>query len=173
MEGPGTQTTQRFAIRRVCFIAGRNPLRPGLQGEAQVQRRQALTAVAGAIAISGSSLSGMSSEGETKPEQDHIQWVTEVLIKMQSIKPGMTRQDLYKVFRTEGGLVFSPYKRTFVSRDCPYFKVNVEFRAAAADPTKQQEEPQDERDDEKLIGGNPADVIANISTPYLQFSIMD
>jgi hypothetical protein len=144
-----------------------------IAGEAQVQRRQALTALAGAVAISGSSLFCISSGGETKPEQDHIQWVTEVLIKMQSIKPGMTRQDLYKVFRTEGGLVVSPYKRTFVSRDCPYFKVNVEFRAAAVGPTKQEKEPQDEKDDEKLIGGNPADVIANISTPYLQFSMMD
>ena len=138
-----------------------------------MQRHLALKLVAGAAAINGGSLLGLPSENETKARQDHIQWVTDVLIKMQSIKPGMSKEALCRVFRTEGGLVFSPYKRTFVSRDCPYFKVDVELRAAAEDPKKQQAEPQDEKDDEKFVGGDPADVIVSISRPYLQFSIMD
>jgi len=46
---------------------------------------------------------------------------------MQTIKPGMTRKALLAVFTTEGGL-YTDLQRTFVSRDCPYFKVDVEFR---------------------------------------------
>jgi hypothetical protein len=142
-------------------------------GEVQMQRREALKAVASAFALGRYSMVGTSSKSQRNLRQDHVQWVTEVLTKMQSIKPGMNKQALYKVFTTEGGLVFSPYKRTFVSRDCPYFKVDVEFHAAPADPKMQQQEPQDEREDEKSVGGNPADIIASISTPYLQFSVMD
>ena len=40
----------------------------------------------------------------------------------------MTREELMKVFRTEGGLSTGLH-RTFVSRECPYFKGDVEFRA--------------------------------------------
>jgi hypothetical protein len=138
-----------------------------------MQRRQAFKAVAGALAFGGYSLFGVSSKNQRKLPRDHVQWVTDVLIKMQSIKPGMTKQALYEVFTMEGGLVFSPYKRTFVSRDCPYFKVDVEFRAADVDPKRHDDEPQDEKDDENFVGGNPADMIVNISTPYLQFSILD
>jgi hypothetical protein len=47
---------------------------------------------------------------------------------METIKPGMTREELLKVFATEGGLS-TGLNRTFVSRDCPYFKVDVEFEA--------------------------------------------
>jgi hypothetical protein len=61
--------------------------------------------------------------------QDRNVWVTNALEKIESIKPGTTRQDLLKVFKSEGGLS-TGLRRTFVSRDCPYFKVVVEFKAA-------------------------------------------
>jgi hypothetical protein len=56
------------------------------------------------------------------------EWVRDTLAKMESIKQGMAREELMKVFRTEGGLS-TGLRRTFVSRECPYFKVDVEFRA--------------------------------------------
>lgn len=40
----------------------------------------------------------------------------------------MTRADLLKVFTTEGG-ISTGLHRTYVSRDCPFFKVDVDFRA--------------------------------------------
>jgi len=43
---------------------------------------------------------------------------------MLTIRSGMTRADLIKVFTTEGGLS-TPFQQTFVGRDCSYFKVNV------------------------------------------------
>jgi hypothetical protein len=86
-------------------------------------------------------------------QPDHTAWVAQALKKMETIKPGMTREKLLTVFTTEGGLS-TTQQRTYVSRDCPYFKVDVEFDAAGK-------------------AENPRDVIRKISRPYLQFSIID
>ena len=96
--------------------------------------------------------------------QDHKAWVAHALEQMETIKPGMTRQDLLKVFMTEGGLS-TGLRRTFVSRECPYFKVVVEFKAAA----------RPDRDNAgfvTLVEDN-RDIIVKVSKPYLQFSIAD
>jgi len=83
---------------------------------------------------------------------------------MQRIKPGMTRNSLLRVFTTEGGLS-TGLQRTFVSRDCPYFKIDVEFQAVGR-PDR------DENERVTLVEGNE-DIILKASTPYLQFSVMD
>jgi hypothetical protein len=83
---------------------------------------------------------------------------------MLTIKPGMTRNQLMQIFSTEGG-ISTAKQRTFVSRDCPFFKVNVKFRRTAdSGVSGSQSEWLEERDD---------DVITDISGPFLQFSIMD
>jgi hypothetical protein len=96
--------------------------------------------------------------------QDHNAWVTNALKKIESIKPGMTRQDLLKVFTTEGGLS-TGLRRTFISRDCPYFKVVVEFKAA----------PGPDRDNAGFLNSveDNRDIIVKVSQPYLQFAIGD
>jgi hypothetical protein len=104
------------------------------------------------------------SAGQEWPPQDHIAWVSRTSQKIETIKPGMTRFDLLKVFWTEGGLS-TRLQRTFVSQDCPYFKVDVEFKLAArpdSDNTGFATVPEDNRD-----------IIVKISKPYLQFSITD
>jgi len=83
---------------------------------------------------------------------------------METIKSGMTRFDLLKVFRTEGGLS-TGLQRTFVSRDCPYFKVDVEFKAVARRDS-------DNAGFVTLLEDN-RDIIVKISKPYLQFTIGD
>ncbi len=88
---------------------------------------------------------------------DHVAWVSDALKRMQTIKPGMTREALLVVFTAEGGLS-TPMSRTFVSRDCPYFMVDVEFQRAIGRP---------ERD--LLHDEDPTDVIRTISRPYLEF----
>jgi hypothetical protein len=93
-----------------------------------------------------------------------VAWVAEVLKRMQTIKPGMTRQTLLTAFTTEGGLS-TGLQRTFVSRDCPYFKVDVEFQAVGR-PNR------DENGRVTLVEGDE-DIILKLSTPYLQFSVMD
>lgn len=57
---------------------------------------------------------------------DHLDWLAEVMRQMEMIKPGMSRADLMTVFTTEGRLS-SRDRRTFVSRQCRYCKVDVSF----------------------------------------------
>src|SRR5262245_11285252 len=58
--------------------------------------------------------------------QGQTEWVANSLKEIQTIKVGMTRTDLLKVFTTEGGLS-TGLTRTYVYRECPYIKVDVEF----------------------------------------------
>ena len=96
--------------------------------------------------------------------QDHVAWVSETLVRMHTIKAGMTRNDLLKVFTTEGG-IYTRLQRKFVSRDCPYFKVDVEFSAVGS--------LNRDRDGRPAFEEDPRDVILKISKPYLEFSVMD
>jgi hypothetical protein len=106
------------------------------------------------VVIGGSSIRSASPE---RAAHDHVTWVSHTLEKMEIIKPGMTRWDLLKVFRTEGG-ISTGLRQTFVSQDCPYFKVDVEFKSGAG-PDKPGVVilPQDNRD-----------IIVKVSKPYLQ-----
>ena len=83
---------------------------------------------------------------------------------MQTIKPGMSREALLEVFTTEGGLS-TALQRTFVSRDCPYFKVDVEFKAVG----------RADRDNQGRVTliEDARDPIVKISRPYLAFSVAD
>jgi hypothetical protein len=69
----------------------------------------------------------LESSSQSSCIQEHQVWVAHALEKMESIKTGMTRADLLKVFRSEGGLSTGLH-RTFASRDCAYFKVTLNFR---------------------------------------------
>ena len=82
--------------------------------------------------------------------------IANVLKQCQMIKPGMTRAELSDVFSTEGGLSTVTH-RSYVYRDCPYVKVDVDFAHLAA---KQDVE-------------RPTDVVTRISKPYLEWSIAD
>jgi hypothetical protein len=96
--------------------------------------------------------------------QEHNVWVGRALEQMESIKSGMTREELLKTFTTEGGLSTGLH-RTFVSRDCAYFKVDVEFKPVGR--------PDRDGDGRVTLEEDPRDIIVKISRPYLQFSITD
>jgi len=108
-----------------------------------IDRRVALTILA------ASALRGQGDPG-------HVTWVANILKRMETIKAGMTRESLLTVFTTEGGLS-NRFQRIYVSQECPYFKVDVEFEAAG----------------ENRDGEDMRDRILKISRPYLQFSILD
>src|SRR5436190_7438557 len=94
--------------------------------------RLLLVAVVAALAatVSYSTLVGAAKPvPQALGQQDHNAWVADTLKRMQAVKPGMTRGDLLTVFTTEGGLSTGLH-RTFVNRECPYFKVDVDFTAA-------------------------------------------
>jgi hypothetical protein len=126
-----------------------------------MQRRRVFSLIAAAT-VSGQR--SIFAEGQQKTNEAHVEWVTQVLERMQTIKPGGTRQALLTVFTTEGGLS-TGLQRTFVSRDCPYFKVDVQFR-----PVGRPE--RDESGRVTLVEGEN-DIIVKLSPFYLQFGIYD
>jgi hypothetical protein len=96
--------------------------------------------------------------------QEHTAWVAQVLQKMETIRPGMTREQLLTVFTTEGGLS-TGLRRTYVSRDCGAFKVDVEFRAVGR--------PDRDAEGRVTLLEDGRDIIVRVSQPYLQFGIAD
>jgi hypothetical protein len=120
--------------------------------------------LAGGAIGSGHASFGILHNAIDQAPQNHVAWVTGVLKRMQTVIPGMTREALYQVFTTEGGLS-TGLQRTFVSRDCPYFKVDVEFQAVGR--------PDRDGDGRVTLVEDARDLILKISRPYLQFSIMD
>jgi hypothetical protein len=126
-------------------------------------RRQFLKSLA-AFSLVGGATALSSSPDDSGSSSDHVAWVGESLKRMMTVRPGMNREQLMRVFSTEGGISMV-LQRTFVSRDCPYFKVDVTFhRAKGFDANASQDQWMQERDD---------DLIDRVSRPYLQFSIMD
>lgn len=90
--------------------------------------------------------------------RERTKWISKVLRQIEKIKPGMTRQDLLKVFTTEGGLS-TRFQRTYVYSECPYIKVNVRFKAATNESSGMEEDS--------------GDIIESISQPYLAWGVMD
>src|SRR5580692_9542141 len=69
---------------------------------------------------------GLYPPGWSDIDQALTKKVGVILTECEKIKPGMTRAQLLKTFTTEGGLS-GPTARTYVSRRCPYIKIDVEF----------------------------------------------
>jgi hypothetical protein len=93
-------------------------------------------------------------------DQEHTKWIDSVMRSIATIKPGMTRRDLFSVFTEEGGLSTRAQRR-YVYKHCPYIKVDVEFSHADIDASPD------------ATTENPDDKIVKISRPYLEYSIMD
>ncbi len=129
-----------------------------------MQRRQMFHLLACAAIGGGDAVFASPSNGKDQASQNHVAWVAEVLTRMQTVKPGMSREALVRVFTTEGGLS-TGLQRTFVSRDCPYFKVDVEFQAVGR--------PDRDENGRVTLIEDSRDIILKISRPYLQFSILD
>src|ERR1700684_165522 len=124
-------------------------------------RQFKLLAVLFLVLIVSSSYAGSSPESsdQTRVEDEHRKWIDQVLQSIATIKPGMTRQNLLKIFGEEGGLS-TRTQRKYVYKQCPSIKVDVEFSpvdAAGDGKTRQYEE-------------NPDDKIVKISRPYLEYS---
>jgi hypothetical protein len=96
-----------------------------------------------------------SESGRT---DEHTEWIAKSLKEIESVKVGMTRVDLLRVFREEGGISTRTWRR-YAYRDCPYIKVDVEFEPVG--------EP------ENKVSQSPEDKIIKISKPFLEWSIID
>ena len=99
----------------------------------------------------GRPLEPVTLAGEPVIDWERTEWLGNVLAWIATIKAGMTRSDLLRVFTMEGGLS-TRTRRTYVLKQCPIIKVGVEFS----------------------ISGNEAeDKITHISKPYLAYSHSD
>jgi hypothetical protein len=58
-------------------------------------------------------------------------WLSSALDEIQKIKPGMSRAELEKVFRDDGGELRD--RRQYAFRDCPHIKVTVYLEAPRAE----------------------------------------
>src|SRR5262249_45938197 len=99
----------------------------------------------------GRPLEFVTLPGEPVIDWGHSQWVSNVLAWIATIKPGMTRSDLLRVFTTEGGLS-TRTRRTYVLKQCRTIKVDVEFA---------------------ISGNEDEDKITQISKPYIDYGIYD
>jgi hypothetical protein len=116
------------------------------------------------LAVVGSASFQPTRSANSEPCLRDQAWLAQLAEKLESIKPGMSRMDLLRIFKTEGRLpktaMSAGLRRTFVSRDYPQFRVDVEFKPAGGSDslgTVNVISPEDNRD-----------IIVKISKPYLQ-----
>lgn len=129
-----------------------------------MQRRRVAILLASAIIGGATALRAESSADQEQPCQAHLDWFTGVLNRMATVKPGSTRKALLEVFTSEGGLS-TGLQRTYISRDCPNFKVDVEFDAVGR--------PNRDGEGRVTLVEDDRDIIVKISPPYLGNSIKD
>jgi len=67
----------------------------------------------------------MASSGRCT-SQELSQWIGSSLTHIEKIHVGMTRADVETLFISDGG-ISTRYRQTYVFRDCPYIKIDVEF----------------------------------------------
>lgn len=117
------------------------------------------------ITIIGFAQLRSSYKTETGQTNDqHIDWIRNSPSKIQTIQVGMTRGQLLEVFTTEGGLS-TGLQRTYVFRECPYIKVDVKFSAVGR--------PERDAEGRVTLEESNLDIIKEISTPYLQWTVAD
>ncbi len=102
-------------------------------------------------------LSGQQTFQQTQADATLTREIAKVIEIVNSLHPGMTRTDVLKDFRTEGGLSARQWNH-YVSKKCPFIKIDVTFAVTT------QENQLDEA---------ATDKVATVSKPYLQFSIYD
>ena len=98
------------------------------------------------------------SQEQVATDQPPDKWLQDRYKEASSIKAGMSREDLLKVFMEDGGLNTIPATR-YVLRSCHMIKVNVDFETEYGQAYK-------ERPDKELK-------IKQISKPYLENMFMD
>ena len=104
-------------------------------------------------------LSALRVEPNATPYgSEQARWIQQHLPELQSIKVGMTRGELLKVFMEEGGISTRTWHH-YVYRKCGLIKVDVEFAPAS--------------DNDNTPRYRPDDRITKISKPYLELMIMD
>jgi hypothetical protein len=80
--------------------------------------------------------------------QDACAVVQEAYKEFQSLKPGMTRTEVERAWRPDGGTSAMGYDR-YVFRHCDYIKIKIDFKLVGK-------------------GETPGDLVEKVSTPYIE-----
>lgn len=104
--------------------------------------------------VAGISVASDTTTPDIPSNRQHQEWLVRILKEIETIEVGMTRNDLLKIFETEGGLSHR-IQRTFVHRKSPFIKVDVTFKPVGET---------DNRLDDKIM---------TISKPYLEWTIFN
>jgi hypothetical protein len=100
----------------------------------------------------------MTTRGQDEFKQAHRQWLEERYTEATSIQPGMSRADLLRVFKEDGGLQRIPATR-YLLKSCNMIKIEVEFDTEYG-------AAYEEKPDVELK-------ITKVSQPYLEYPHMD
>ena len=115
--------------------------------------------VAVGIILSGAMLPRSAAQANHPTDENAMErWLSGELQEAHSIKPGMTKADLLKVFMPDGGMQWNPTRR-FVLRSCNLIKVDVTFQQSEG--THSTNLPAREL------------IIKSISKPYLEYMYAD
>lgn len=85
-------------------------------------------------------------------DKSRCDWISAAVLKIDALHAGMTRTDLKKLFREDGG-ISTRRRGTFVYIECPFIKVDVEFDVSLPYDFQKADMPNDR--------------IKSISKPYL------
>ena len=97
--------------------------------------------------------------GPAAEDEDRRRWLAERYAESVSVRPGMSRRELRRLFRPDGGLQTIPSSR-YVLKSCAMVKVEVRFEL----PEGASRE--DFRDENERIDAQMK--IAEVSKPYLE-----
>jgi hypothetical protein len=122
-------------------------------------QRSSLLLVIGLVALA-TVVSALASTSQKKG-CDHSKWLAESLMEIETIKVGMTRRDLMKLFGSQGGLSMRT-QETFVYHKSSYIQVTVKFEAVGHPGVVAPEEAD--------IGD---DRIVEISGPFIAWQVLD
>jgi hypothetical protein len=114
-----------------------------------MDRREVLAVIGGAVVGAEAVAAPAPADTPARMVARRNQWVSECLQQIKSIRPGMTRKALGRLFKPAGGR-YSRTLRSYSYRPCPYFKISVTFQPADGGDREQ-----------------PGDKIIKVSTPYL------
>jgi hypothetical protein len=99
-----------------------------------------------------------ATQGQEELEQAHKQWLNERYAEAISIRPGMSRAELLRVFKEDGGFQSIPATR-YILRSCDMIQIEVKFDTEYGQAYK-------DKPDEDLK-------ITKVSRPYLKYPSMD